>query len=148
MKIGLLLILLILTSCSQENKTKTTLSVSLAALGTDFAGGILLRLRDPVTNKVLDYEMKSSPYILDLPWGKWNMYVIGFSTAARDSVNLICGASPSTTLSTTQQKVEFSANFTNCNQNPNYTSLAAKAGVALGFLWDTASWDGATQWGP
>lgn len=148
MKIGLLFSLLILFSCSQEKKTKTTLSVSLAALGTEFPGGILLRLRDPVTNKILDYEMKASPYILDLPWGNWNMYVIGFSTAARDSVNLGCGQSPSMVLNTTVQKVEFTTNFANCNSNPNYTSLAAKAGVALGYVWDSATWDGVTQWGP
>lgn len=144
----IVLFILLLVSCSQEQKTKTTLNVSLAALGSEFAGGLFIRLHDPLTGTALDYEIKTYPYVLDLPFGNWDIYVAGFTSAIRTATNIACGSSLNMVLSTSQKQIQITTNHSNCSSNANYTVLASKAGIALGYVWDTATWDGATKWGP
>lgn len=142
----MILFLLLGSACSKGKETESKFIVSLSSLsaGMTFNGGAILKIIDPVTKVSTSYELTTSN-VVNLPHGKWSMYLIGFEGATAWTGPYKCGVVHDVVLSLDAQTVEIIVN-SDCSQAPFNNIISAKT-PSVPVTWDNSKWDEA-KWGP
>lgn len=143
----IIIILLLFVSCSQKSKTETNLVISLNSLtqGTIYAGGGLLKLENPLTKEVLEFELDQD-YLVSIPRGAWNFYFVGFKGPDKWTGDSECGQTKDVLLDTNEAEVIISSTATSCSDEL-FVDMKIKVGIAIVGSWNVGKF-GETVWAP
>lgn len=136
---SLILLTLGLVSCSGKPAGSRDLEVSSNFLvSKDFVGGAIVRVQNPATSAFTDYDLTTPPFVVAIPDGVWNIYVVGIDSEQ----TAFCGSSLSLSLGADTTSINISANVASCSNTP-FPALIGKR-IAT---WDYSNWD-KVNWGP
>lgn len=130
--------LMLLTSCGQEKKGHSRLTVTLAGItDADYPGGVIISLINASTGAILDFQFSAAPYVAQIPLGQWQMSMATWAGPSAFTGQVRCGQIPALTLTQAQQDASLTVTTAQCSSiiAPRFSK------------WDTAKWDRAV-WRP
>lgn len=140
--------LLLLNSCSsREGHSESSFKVSLGNLTSlDLSGGYFIKILslDPLSSigeQIIELNPDQSASI---PFGTWQILMIGFAGPNYKSGDTYCGQIGSVTLDKSSTNLSIDLNQAACSSAPY---PAFKSEILGNASWDIAQWDNAT-WGP
>jgi hypothetical protein len=142
----ILIFLFIFSGCGSKPSSQSKFVISLGALlSATFTGGAILRITDTTTGDYKDVEVVP-PYVVLVPFGKWDFHFVGFPGPAAWVGAPKCGATMAVTLAAPEETVIIDANNGACSAEPFASIISSKSGSVT---WDmTKSWDVNLTWGP
>jgi hypothetical protein len=160
MKSGFFVILLlslvgVVTSCSgrSQGETKFKITVSAVTAGNSslpLDGGVTLKVveknpADPAAprEEVVDLDAN---YIGLIPYGHWQLYMVGFEGPGTWSGNTYCGTIEDIIVDLPEMSLNIVINSSNCSSEPYSTMINDKQTAGQG-VWGSSLW-GSGTWGP
>ncbi|HXH29358.1 MAG TPA: hypothetical protein VNJ01_00975 [Bacteriovoracaceae bacterium] len=141
------LLTLFLVGCSKGPSAKTKIIVSVAALtsGQAYAGGILLHVVDPLTKKLMVFDLSQTDSV-SIPYGTWDFFLVGYNGNVSWQGNTVCGSSKNTTLSSVEATVTITVDDSDCT-GAEFASMMENKAKEVAGNWDTTNFD-QSAWGP
>ena len=135
-----------MSSCSQEGKTPSKMSVTLSGLTAEQAslGGFYLEVENNFGLK-LPFILDGSNPVVNVPNGNWKFHIVTFEGPTSWTGDTRCGStSDFITLSGSPITVEMTITNANCAAAPFPAMIASRNPAGK---WDQGLWDQA-KWGP
>jgi len=139
-KLIFLLALFGLISCADGPKSSSRLVVTSGALTSSvtFTGGAKILLKKSSDGTTIIKEL-TPPYEMDVPYGVWDLFLIGFDGANLHQAPYRCGTLTGVDFSTSEKAIDITVAAASCSSDP-FISMAPNE-------WNKAAWNG-VNWGP
>lgn len=139
-----LAILSTINSCSKSAKPRNFKLVlgNITATGVSIDGGGGVKLVNTITKEELILKFKTAPYVVTIPNGTWDIYVVGYLGPGLWQGANYCGGITGKVLDGNDTDITINATQTNCLNSP-YPALILKLNSENSWdfgLWDQAIW--------
>jgi hypothetical protein len=128
-------------ACSEKRpRSQTEITVSTGAITASyvFPGGVIVRMVSSI-GTVLEETLTTSPYVIEVPFGTWDVHLVGYEGADTETGPYRCGSLNEVNFSEDKKELDLTVSSANCVAEP-YLSLTANK-------WNKAAWNG-VKWGP
>jgi hypothetical protein len=136
-----ILALAFLFGCAKKGKATLEIKVASISTGDDLNGGVYLKAIefDGDGNEIqVIYIDILGEKVAEIPFGTWDLYLIGYVGPNDFSGDKYCGSVLSQVLNQPEMDIAVDLNSSNCSSEP-YASMASDKQETA--TWDSAVWD-------